>query len=374
MSIITLAIETVIISVLLFALQAVLLKSGHNRICQVLFGLKILLVVTAAFFFMAVEWKFSYTHGDILTALYLALFGDVLGSAAEFVICRIADKVSHSEKSRRFRLVLNAALTALFTVGYMTAGYVNFSHISEVKFEIETEGLSQEHRFAFVSDIHAENSQRLSAVRDMVEQINSEQPEFVVLGGDLTDELTPHDVMTALYEVLSEIEAPVYFIYGNHDRQPGADLAGSETYSDEDLVRAVCDAGITVLSDEYVQISDDLVLLGREDISAAEDRKDFAELQCPYSGALLVADHQPFDETQLESALPFVQISGHTHAGQLFPLKAVYRLGGVRPYGYYEEGSSKLYVSSGAGTWSTPIRTEERCEWIMLTLNKSDIE
>lgn len=65
-------------------------------------------------------------------------------------------------------------------------------------------------------------------------------------------------------------EAGAYFIYGNHDRQPDSGYFSGRTYSDEQLAAAILDAGIVILRDEYIKISDDLVLLGRED--AAKDR------------------------------------------------------------------------------------------------------
>ena len=61
---------------------------------------------------------------------------------------------------------------------------------------------------------------------ELCRQINAAAPEFVILGGDVTDELTSFNDMVLTYQNLSRIEAPVYFVYGNHDRQPNAAYFG----------------------------------------------------------------------------------------------------------------------------------------------------
>ena len=69
------------------------------------------------------------------------------------------------------------------------------------------------------------------------------------------------------------------------------------------------------------------------------------------------ADHQPYDKEQLAAEESALQLSGHTHAGQLWPLQMVYRMLSLPAYGEFKEPGTLLYVSAGAGVWSMPLRT-----------------
>ena len=83
----------------------------------------------------------------------------------------------------------------------------------------------------------------------------------------------------------------------------------------------------------------------------------------------MVADHQPYDDEQLAAEVSALQLSGHTHAGQLWPLRTVYRyLLGLPVYGEFEKPGTRLYVSAGTFGWMVPLRTERHCEWDLITL------
>ena len=113
----------------------------------------------------------------------------------------------------------------------------------------------------------------------------------------------------------------------------------------------------------------DLVLLGREDLSV-DSRKDWSELVNLYPGVtLFVADHQPYDDAQLEGEVSALQLSGHTHAGQLWPLKGLYKLFHPQVYGEYDYPGTRLYVTPGMSGWDVPIRTETHCAWELITLH-----
>ncbi len=206
----------------------------------------------------------------------------------------------------------------------LVSGTINAETIRMDTHEWQADGLEQEHTFAFASDLHAGSSLSMDELREFCRQVNGSDAEFLVLGGDITDELTSYEEMVETYAILSTVDVPIYMVFGNHDRQPGASHVGGRTYTDEQLMHAIDDAGITVLTDEFVLVSDDLVLLGREDISRGDERKDWSDLVNPYEGlTLIVADHQPYDLEQLRSEVSALQISGHTHAGQLWPLRTL---------------------------------------------------
>ena len=236
----------------------------------------------------------------------------------------------------------------------------------------QSEKLTESHTLAFLADLHVGTAQQFEALEDTVSQINAAHPNFVILGGDVADEFTSAESLERTCELLGTIEAPTYFIYGNHDRQPDGDLVGGRTYTDDELVAALENNGIIVLTDEYVAVSDDLVLLGREDISAGEARQPGSALESQNpnpSAFLLVADHQPYAEKEDAAAIGAdLQLSGHTHAGQLFPLQFIYNAIGLPTYGEYTLGGSTLWVTSGESGWAIPLRTEASCTWNLVTL------
>lgn len=363
-------IEIIIVMAGLFAIQLPLRRKPFRAARKLVFVLKLLLIPASAFFLMVPDISIAYKTIDLLGALYLALIGDVLGSIVEYFI-RVSTESGEDSEIYVCNLKQCGLLSVLFCAAITSFSIWNATHVRMQEHQWVAEGLEQEHTFAFMSDIHAGTAQSLDNLKSVCDKINQKKPEFVILGGDVTDELTTYDDMVKTYEILGEIDAPVYFIYGNHDRQPNADYVGGRSYTDEQLTKAIEDAGITILRDDFVKVADDLVLLGREDISADDGRADWEELENPYEGegALIVADHQPFDKDQSKKQTAALQISGHTHSGQLFPLRFIYSVAGVEPYGEYERENTLLYVSAGESGWGVPIRTEARCEWELITLH-----
>jgi len=368
--------EIIILWAALFAVQIPFRRKEWPPLRMIVFLVKVALFPGTALLFVSIDSEFAYRHGDILAALYIVLVGDIAASIIEYVIRCIRKLSAKSGKEYPCRMKWILVLSAAFSLGILVYGIVNTSTVREKKHIWTAEGLAREHTFAFTADLHVGSAQSMDALREFCRQVNSEDPEFVILGGDITDEMTSYDDMVTAYSILSEIKAPVYFIYGNHDRQLNADFVGGRTYRDEQLAAAIQNAGIRILSDEYVKVADDLILLGREDISAGDARKDWQSLDNPYegTGALVVADHQPCDKEQLAVERSALQLSGHTHAGQVWPLQLVYRILGLPAYGEFDEPGTRLYVTAGEGAWMMPLRTEAHCEWELITLTKPGAE
>ena len=256
-----------------------------------------------------------------------------------------------------------------------TAGTINMQVVQCDRYEIESPKLTQEHTFAFVADLHVGTSQQYSTLEDAVAQINAAHPDFVILGGDVTDENSSAEDLQRAYDTLKNLEPPTFFIYGNHDRQPDGNLVGGRTYTDEQLVAAIKNAGFTMLVDEYVRVSDDLMLVGREDISAGKARREASDLvtQNPDANAFLLdADHQPHaKESDIAPLKADLQVSGHTHAGQIFPLQWLGHCLGMPSYGLYDIAGTQVIVSAGESGWAVPFRNEVHCSWDLITLKPS---
>ena len=362
-------IEIIIAWAILFAVQIPIRKMGKNVVSLIVFVVKIILIPITAMMFFTFTTGFGYRHGDIIVAVYIALIADVAASIIEFVI-RLIKQRKNREERMSCQILLLGIISAVCLTAYFMYGYKNGTTVHMKQHFWKIDGITKSHTFAFVSDIHADSDIALKQLEDLCRQINEADPEFVILGGDTTDDLSTHDEMTEAYRLLSEINAPVYFIYGNHDRQPDADLVGGRGYTDSELVEAIQNAGIVILKDEYVKVNDDIVLLGREDMSMEEQRADYSSLVNPYEGegTLIVVDHQPHDKEQLAEENAALQLSGHVHAGQIWPLRFLCLFKGMASYGEYEEQNTLMYVSAGECNWMLPFRTEARCEWDLITV------
>ena len=153
----------------------------------------------------------------------------------------------------------------------------------------------------------------------------------------------------------------VFAVTGNHEYIGGV----------EEACRYLGDHGITMLRDESVMIDDRVYIVGREDRSIGSGRRkslDDLLLRVDKSFPVILMDHQPFRLEEAENAGVDLQLSGHTHHGQLWPFnfitKKVYELS----WGYKKKGNTHVYVSCGVGTWGPPVRTGNRPEIINMKL------
>ena len=235
----------------LFAIQIPLRKKGEASRRRQVFILKIILIPVAALAAVSFPSILSLWYDDAVMAVYIVLMGDAAADIAEYIIRRVSCGRGKDRTLRPCVLPAAAILSAVFCLCIFLYGTANAGSVTMKKHTWQAEGLPQSHTFAFAADIHAGNAQSMDTLREFCRQVNFENPEFVILGGDITDELTSYDEMTAAYGILSELKAPVYFIYGNHDRQLKCDLVGGRTYSDEELADAVEGAGIRILADEF---------------------------------------------------------------------------------------------------------------------------
>ncbi len=296
----------------------------------------------------------------IMTALYAALFSDACADLIYTLWCMI------SKSERKFPVSKILGITA--GILFFIYGTINMQIVKPNYHTYSSAKLTQEHKIIFAADIHVGSAQSFSVLEKELGDMAAEKPECIILGGDITDDYTTKDEMENTFRAFGELDIPVYYLYGNHDRQKLAEYANGVQFTPEELEKAMEKNGIIILKDEYAQLSDDLLLLGREDISEGGSRAAASELKNPSPEKyLIVADHQPFEFKDNLVTGADLQLSGHTHAGQLFPLRAFYSLIGYA-YGDFYEGDSVMNVSAGACGWRVPFRTEVHCYYEVITL------
>lgn len=296
----------------------------------------------------------------IMVALYAALFADAVADAVYSIFLAV-------KKTKR-KFAVEKIISLILGIMFFVYGTVNMQTVKPNYHTYASSKLKKEHKIIFAADIHVGSAQEFSTLEKEVEDMVSEKPECIILGGDITDDYTSKDEMINTFRLFGKLDVPVYYLYGNHDRQKHAEYANGTQFTAKELKETIEKSGVIVLKDEYAELDDDLLLLGREDISEGGERADAASLKNPSPEKyLIVADHQPFEFKENLATGTDLQLSGHTHAGQLFPLKSLYSVIGYA-YGDFYEGDAVMNVSAGACGWRVPFRTEEHCNYEVITL------
>jgi predicted MPP superfamily phosphohydrolase len=214
-----------------------------------------------------------------------------------------------------------------------------------------------------ISDVHLGHIYRQGYVENLVSKINSTNPDVVVITGDLFDGTDGN--LETFVEPLRKIQAPegVYFITGNHETYLGID----NTY------KIIAQTDIVPLRDSLKNING-LQFIGIDYPLRGADR-DISKIipampgYDPNTPSILLI-HEPLQIKAAKKLGIALQLSGHTHKGQLFPFGFVTSLvyGGY-DYGFKREGSFAIYTTSGLGGWGPPMRTEKRAEIVELILH-----
>ncbi len=216
---------------------------------------------------------------------------------------------------------------------------------------------------ALIADTHFENATTLSMIEHMMEQVKEDKPDLVLLGGDLVDENTSHDGMKALFPLLGSVHPPLgtYYVYGNHDLQR---YAASPTFSEKELNETITESGIQILADQTVQLTDTFFLAGRRDRTMGQMPAKDLLLEADPKEYILLLDHQPYDFKLKQEAGADLTLSGHTHAGQIFPA-GMFTAGDLN-YGEKIVDTLTAIVTSGASGWGFPIRTSKHSEYVII--------
>jgi predicted MPP superfamily phosphohydrolase len=217
------------------------------------------------------------------------------------------------------------------------------------------------------SDIHLGTLISNSRFNQIVDRINQLKPDIVLLPGDIVDEDLAPVIKYNLGQALRNIKSTfgVIAITGNHEYIGGVEKA----------CKYLSDHNVTVLRDSVIMINNSFYIIGREDRSiksfTGKTRKPLEELltKVDKSYPLILLDHQPFNlEQAVENGID-LQISGHTHHGQLWPFNYITNMIYEVSWGYKKKENTQVYVSSGVGTWGPPVRLGNRPEIVNIKLS-----
>ena len=230
-----------------------------------------------------------------------------------------------------------------FTLCLLAYGYWNYRHPEVVELDIKVEKpLEKPLRVVAVSDIHLGYGTDKQQLKQYVELINAQQPDIVLIAGDLIDNSIKPVREQKMHEELQEINAPAYMVMGNHEYISGA----------AECVDFLSNTPIQLLKDSIITLENGVQIIGRDDRHNRR-RKSLEQLvaECDNAKPTIVLDHQPYNLAQTDSLKVDLQFSGHTHRGQIFPLNLLTDIMYEQSHGYRHWSHSHIIVSSGLSLW-----------------------
>ncbi len=282
---------------------------------------------------------------------------------------KIQGKPMDAER-RRFLALLTGGLVLLGDFGLSLVGFwgatANAVQVKKVKVALSQLPLALEgYRIVQLSDIHVGPTIGHDFIQIIVEKVNALKPDLIAITGDLVDGTVAQlKEQTAPLQDLRAKDG-VFFVTGNHEYYTG-DV--------DEWLAWLTGIGIRPLRNERVRIQGGFDLAGTDDLSArgaghGQNIPGALRGRKTDRPVVLLA-HQPRSFFEAKKLGVDLQLSGHTHGGQMYPF--TYLVGLFQPYlaGHYQEGASQLYVSRGTGYWGPPMRLGAPSEITEITLSR----
>ncbi len=363
------------------------LKDCHPRAGRK--DLRLLIVAVYVFLALSVLTAFLLPPSGIQRVIKLIsnywlgtmMYGLMIIAAAD--IMRLILKRTRLKNSRKLFGIRGHAVvgTICFVlIAVISAiGIWNAGTIRRTEYEVTVDkraGNLDTLRVILVADLHLGYSIGSWNMKKMVQKINAQEPDLVVIAGDIFDnEYEALDDPDRLVKILSSIKSTygVYACYGNHDIQEKI-LAGftfpkkGKKMSDPRMDEFLKKANITLLRDEGVLVDDAFYLYGRPDFErpgrGIDKRKSAAEIteKLDMTKPVLVIDHEPRELEALADAGVDLDLCGHTHDGQMFPGNIITALMWENSYGYLKVGEMHNIVTSGVGVFGPFMRVGTKSE------------
>lgn len=267
---------------------------------------------------------------------------------------------------KKWAFILTLSLSSVIII----AGFINAIIPVVTKYDIKinkSAGNVKSMRIAAVSDIHLGSIIRKRSMRKLSGIIADLKPDLVLLLGDIVDgEIGP--VMRG--DLLQHFTCPkckngMLGITGNHEFIGGA----SRT------IPYIESKGIRLLKDEVVVLDGGIQLIGRKDRDSERfygtKRLTLQELvaKTDTTKPLILLDHQPFGYDEAVRHGIDLELSGHTHNGQMWPLNHITEMIYELSYGYLKKGNTQFIVSSGYGLWGPRVRSGSRSEVLLINIS-----
>jgi hypothetical protein len=304
-------------------------------------------------------------HNLLIRGLYTAA-ASWLGIFYLFILASILCWIFYG-LAKLFHVPLDQGIVIKVLIGIALVasayGFINAGVIRTTRISLQIPHLPDQWKgrtAVWVSDTHLGPVRNNGFARHIATKVKNLHPDIVFIGGDLYDgEAVDLD---GVIEPFSRISAPfgTYFITGNHE----------EFYDNTKYLQAVRRAGIRVLYNEKVDL-DGLQIIGvdyRDTRREEEFRTILQKLRIDRHKPSILLKHAPFHLQVAREQGISVQLSGHTHHGQVFLFRFITsKVYQGYDYGLKWFGDVLVYTSSGAGTWGPPMRIDTKPEIVIIT-------
>ena len=246
----------------------------------------------------------------------------------------------------------------IVTVAFLVSIYavLNATHLDIEEVNIHLTGFKNDIRAVQISDVHVGPIRNRRFVKKLADKTIDLNPEIVFITGDLFDGTSKlhKDILKAF----DRLKVPILFITGNHD-----------TYQGLNEVSEYLNAtNIKLLTNEIFEFKGLQVIGVDYSLENGYLEKMLHKIEYNKERPTILMYHLPREFEAAKDAGIDLQLSGHTHDGQFFPINYLVKL--MFPYirGLYENQGAYLYVSQGTGTWGPPMRLGSRCEITLIQL------
>lgn len=263
---------------------------------------------------------------------------------------------------------------ALFAGGFLSVIALVQGHLAPVveNYEVRLAGLPSQMDgtvLVLASDFHLGTQLGKTWLEARLRQIEMQQPDIIVLGGDIVEGDDPSE--GEMLSSLRALTAPlgVWGVTGNHEFH--AETQGGADALDRN--------GVQILHDRWVEIRPGLILAGVDDLTSRH-RHGLGTVSSvervlegrPAGAATILISHTPWEVKTAARLGVSLMLSSHTHEGQIWPFNYFVRL--THPYlaGRYEVNGMPIIVCRGTGTWGPRMRLWQRGEIIRITLRSGD--
>lgn len=301
----------------------------------------------------------------LLYFLMIIAAKDLLGLSNKLLHFMPSDSITRYTRDNWVGLGLMVGFVALL----MTCGYLKYQWKVRVDLPVQIyktfgDTISPRSlRIVAVSDLHLGYGIGEKEFEKWVDLINTENPDIVLIAGDIIDNSVRPLKEGHFAEVFHKIKAPmgIYACPGNHEYISGA----KESFD------FITKAGVHLLRDSVAEVDSCFYVVGRDDKSNP-NRKSLKELVAglDHTKPIIMLDHQPYHLEEAEANGIDIQISGHTHQGQVWPISVITKKIYERDHGFVKKGNANIYVSSGMGLWGGKFRIGTQSEYVVIDVNK----
>lgn len=322
--------------------------------------------------------------GNYWLGVFLYIVLTVLIADAIRLVIKKTKKIPEQYIKSKRTFVIAGAICIFIIGGISIYGAINARIIHTTKYEITVNKKVKnikDLKIALVADLHMGYNIGTHHIKKMVKKINEQNPDIVVIAGDIFDnEYESLDNPEQIIKTLRQLKSTygTYAVYGNHDISEKIlagftfSKKGDKKESDIRMDELLEDANITLLRDEEVLIDDSFYLYGRPDyrrpgrgITVRKTPQEITE-NLDQKKPIIVIDHEPNELQELADAGVDIDLSGHTHDGQLFPANLTNALMWENPYGYLQKDDMYSIVTSGVGLFGPNMRVGTIAEVVIV--------